>query len=169
MQTLTGAQTKLKLLQKKKKKTPNTLELSFLPLFSFSGVGAECGCRCSSFGRFIRQPLKLRMWTAAWFECHCYREIMLILCLLQFYRFFFLPKHTLLCLPRLATLLPQLLDSLPCQFILASQNTEQNWVDSSQESCLGTVKHASPLGSRPTQTSSVTCQCSETQTGKCFL
>lgn len=72
-----------------KKKTPNTLELSFLPLFSFSGVGAECGCRCSSFGRFIRQPLKLQMWTTAWFECHCYREIMLILCLLQFYLFFF--------------------------------------------------------------------------------
>lgn len=114
------------------KKIPNTLELSFLPLFSVFFFWCECQVwlLLLLFWLFYQTTLKIAdvNCSMVWMSLlqRDYANFMFATVLL------FLPKHTLLCPPRLAILLPQLLYSLPCQFILASQNTERNWVDSSQ-------------------------------------
>lgn len=154
------------------------LQLSFLPLFSV--LFFWCGCwvwlLLQLFWLFYQTTLNTVdvNHSMVWMSLlrRDYANFMFVTVLP------FLPKHTLLCPPRLATLLPQLEYSLPCQFILALQNTEQNWVDSSQgpalmhpyrsfffspglcsfsirKETLRTVKPASQLGSRPTQTNSV--------------
>lgn len=108
------------------------LQLSFLPLFSV--LFFWCGCwvwlLLQLFWLFYQTTLNTVdvNHSMVWMSLlrRDYANFMFVTVLP------FLPKHTLLCPPRLATLLPQLEYSLPCQFILALQNTEQNWVDSSQ-------------------------------------